>query len=165
MRKHQAANDAVRTMHPLDQDVHRLATQAWADVLAIGTKNGWRNAQALGARATGTIGLMMDCDTTGSSPTSRWSSSRSSSAAGRCRSSTRQLPAGAAKLGYARRPSRRSSSTSPSTATSSTHPAFDPEHYEVFDCAMGERAIKPMGHVRMMAACPAVPVRARSPRR
>ncbi len=62
------------------------------------------------------------------------------------------VPRALQNLGYCRADSRRSSSTSPTTATSSTLPACSPEHYEVFDCAMGERAISPMGHVRMMAA-------------
>ena len=62
-------------------------------------------------------------------------------------------PAGAAP-GWAtpRRPSRRSSSTSPSNGHVIDAPGLRQEHYEVFDCAMGERAIAPMGHVRMMAA-------------
>src|SRR3954452_9437911 len=68
MRKHQAANDAVR---PVDADAARVlhyATKAWADNLAFGEKNGWRNSQASVIAPTGTIGLMMNCDTTGLEP-------------------------------------------------------------------------------------------------
>ena len=68
MRKHAAANDDVR---PVDADAARVlhvATKAWQDCLAIGEKNGWRNAQASVLAPTGTIGLMMDCDTTGIEP-------------------------------------------------------------------------------------------------
>ncbi len=68
MRKHAAANDAVRTLHTMDKDVHREATKAWEQVLSIGAKNGWRNAQASVLAPTGTIGFMMDCDTTGIEP-------------------------------------------------------------------------------------------------
>ncbi|MTB14237.1 MAG: vitamin B12-dependent ribonucleotide reductase, partial [Actinobacteria bacterium] len=68
MRKHAAANDASRAVTTLDKDVHREATKAWADCLKIGEKNGWRNAQASVLAPTGTIGLMMDCDTTGIEP-------------------------------------------------------------------------------------------------
>ncbi len=46
MRKHAAANDAIRTMHEIDKDVQKHATAAWEGVLKIGAKNGWRNAQA-----------------------------------------------------------------------------------------------------------------------
>ncbi|MBV9291759.1 MAG: vitamin B12-dependent ribonucleotide reductase, partial [Frankiales bacterium] len=68
MRKHAAANDAVR---PVDADAARVlhfATKAWQEGNAIGEKNGWRNSQASVIAPTGTIGLMMDCDTTGLEP-------------------------------------------------------------------------------------------------
>ena len=68
MRKHAAATDAVRTVTSLDGDVLRLARQAWEDGNKIGAKNGWRNAQASVLAPTGTIGFMMDCDTTGIEP-------------------------------------------------------------------------------------------------
>src|SRR4051812_6200768 len=68
MRKHQAANDEIRTLDAMDRSIHQLATKAWADVVSIGDKNGYRNAQASVLAPTGTIGLMMDCDTTGVEP-------------------------------------------------------------------------------------------------
>src|SRR4051794_3719407 len=68
MRKHQAANDVVRTLHVADAEVHKLATKAWADTQKLGEKNGFRNAQASVLAPTGTIGFMMDCDTTGIEP-------------------------------------------------------------------------------------------------
>ncbi|HEY3006243.1 MAG TPA: LAGLIDADG family homing endonuclease, partial [Kribbellaceae bacterium] len=55
MRKHAAANDAIRTMHDIDKDVQKEATAAWADVLKIGAKNGWRNAQASVLAPTGCL--------------------------------------------------------------------------------------------------------------
>ena len=67
MRKHAAANDDVRAL-PATSSIHKLATIAWKDCLAIGERNGWRNAQASVLAPTGTIGLMMDCDTTGIEP-------------------------------------------------------------------------------------------------
>jgi len=79
----------------------------------------------------------------------RWSSSRHWSAAAQMRSSNQTVrPRALKNLGY--RPSRPSgsSSTSPTRQTCSALPACGLEHYEVFDCAMGERAISPMGHVR-----------------
>ena len=68
MRKHQAANDVVRTHHVVDARVHKLASQAWADVQSLGEQHGFRNAQASVLAPTGTIGFMMDCDTTGIEP-------------------------------------------------------------------------------------------------
>src|ERR1019366_10012804 len=68
MRKHQGANDALRTLDAMDGDIHALATKAWDDVIKLGEKNGFRNAQASLLAPTGTIGFMMDCDTTGIEP-------------------------------------------------------------------------------------------------
>src|SRR6476619_7243645 len=58
MRKHQAANDEIRTLDTLDRSIHQLATTAWADVVSIGEKNGYRNAQVSVLAPTGTIGFM-----------------------------------------------------------------------------------------------------------
>ena len=52
----------------MDRDDPPLATKAWADVVELGEKNGYRNAQASVLAPTGTIGFMMDCDTTGIEP-------------------------------------------------------------------------------------------------
>ena len=68
MRKHAAANDAIRTVTTMDKDIHRVATKAWDAVVKLGEKNGYRNAQASVLAPTGTIGFMMDCDTTGIEP-------------------------------------------------------------------------------------------------
>src|SRR4029078_10267728 len=68
MRKHAAANDAVRSIDEMDRSILALATKTWADCLSIGATNGWRNSQASVLAPTGTIGLMMDCDTTGIEP-------------------------------------------------------------------------------------------------
>ena len=68
MRKHQAANDSLRVFGSLDADVHKRATAAWDGVVKLGDSNGYRNAQASVLAPTGTIGFMMDCDTTGVEP-------------------------------------------------------------------------------------------------
>ncbi|MCU1668880.1 MAG: nrdJ, partial [Blastococcus sp.] len=68
MRKHSAANDAIRPVGADDADVLKAATAQWQECLEIGADNGWRNAQASVLAPTGTIGFMMDCDTTGIEP-------------------------------------------------------------------------------------------------
>src|SRR5690606_19436161 len=68
MRKHQAANDELRTLGAMDSGIHKAATKAWDDVVKLGEKHGFRNAQASLLAPTGTIGFMMDCDTTGIEP-------------------------------------------------------------------------------------------------
>ena len=67
MRKHAAANDEIKA-HRLATPIVREATKQWQQCLKIGEKNGYRNAQASLLAPTGTIGLMMDCDTTGIEP-------------------------------------------------------------------------------------------------
>src|SRR5688572_4068361 len=68
MRKHAAANDAIRGVDTMDRDIQRAAGKAWDACLKYGEKAGWRNAQASVLAPTGTIGFMMDCDTTGIEP-------------------------------------------------------------------------------------------------
>ncbi|NED86861.1 vitamin B12-dependent ribonucleotide reductase, partial [Streptomyces sp. SID11233] len=68
MKQHADANGVAVRMDDLDTPVWAAATEAWQDVLRIGEKNGFRNAQASVLAPTGTIGLAMSCDTTGVEP-------------------------------------------------------------------------------------------------
>jgi ribonucleoside-diphosphate reductase alpha chain len=86
MRKHAAATDAIRTVHPIDKDVQQHAAAAWDGVLKLGMKYGWRNAQASVLAPTGTIGFMMDCDTTGIEPDFSLVKFKKLVGGGRCRS-------------------------------------------------------------------------------
>jgi ribonucleoside-diphosphate reductase alpha chain len=153
MRKHQAANDAVRTVHPMDIDVHRLATQTWEEGLKIGAKHGWRNSQASVLAPTGTIGFMMDCDTTGIEPDFSLVKFKKLVGGGSMQIVNQTIPRALRKLGYAGETSEAIVEFIAEHGHVIDAPGLKPEHYEVFDCAMGERSIKPMGHVRMMAAC------------
>ena len=101
MRKHAAANDAVRTLTSLDKDVHRAATKAWADGNKIGEKNGWRNAQASVLAPTGTIGFMMDCDTTGIEPDFSLVKFKKLVGGGSMQIVNQTIPRALRKLGYA----------------------------------------------------------------
>ena len=152
MRKHQAANDSVRTLHAIDRDVHREATKAWADGLAIGKENGWRNAQASVLAPTGTIGFMMDCDTTGIEPDFSLVKFKKLVGGGSMQIVNQTVPRALTKLGYAAETIEAVVEYIAEHGHVVDAPGLKPEHYEVFDCAMGERSIKPMGHVRMMAA-------------
>ncbi|MBB3041456.1 vitamin B12-dependent ribonucleotide reductase [Nocardioides soli] len=152
MRKHQAANDTVRTLHIADSQVHKLATQAWADVIALGETNGFRNAQASVLAPTGTIGFMMDCDTTGIEPDFSLVKFKKLVGGGSMQIVNQTIPRALKKLGYV------DEQVEAIVAYIAEHghvidaPGLRTEHYEVFDTAMGARALKPMGHVRMMAA-------------
>lgn len=153
MRKHQAANDVVRVLHTEDGRVHKLATAAWADVIALGEKNGFRNAQASVLAPTGTIGFMMDCDTTGIEPDFSLVKFKKLVGGGSMQIVNQTIPRALEKMGY------QPEQVEAIVAYIGEHghvidaPGLKQEHYEVFDTAMGARALKPMGHVRMMAAC------------
>lgn len=152
MRKHLAANDDIRTMHAMDIAVQREATKQWADNLKIGEKNGWRNAQASVLAPTGTIGFMMDCDTTGIEPDFSLVKFKKLVGGGSMQVVNQTIPVALKKLGYTGETIEAIVEYISEKGHVIDAPGLKPEHYEVFDCAVGERAIKPMGHVRMMAA-------------
>ncbi|REF31537.1 vitamin B12-dependent ribonucleotide reductase [Calidifontibacter indicus] len=153
MRKHQAANDQVRTLGTMDADIHRAATKAWADVIELGEKNGYRNAQASVLAPTGTIGFMMDCDTTGIEPDFSLVKFKKLVGGGSMQIVNQTIPRALKKLGYQGEQIEAIVEHIANNGHVVDAPGLKTEHYEVFDCAMGERAISPMGHVRMMAAC------------
>ncbi|MGA8847230.1 MAG: vitamin B12-dependent ribonucleotide reductase, partial [Nocardioides sp.] len=153
MRKHQAANDTIRTLAIADSQVHKLATQAWADVQKLGAANGFRNAQASVLAPTGTIGFMMDCDTTGIEPDFSLVKFKKLVGGGSMQIVNQTIPRALKKMGY------QPEQVEAIVAHIAEHghvidaPGLRTEHYEVFDTAMGARALKAMGHVRMMGAC------------
>ena len=153
MRKHQAANDVVRTLGVHDDGVHKLATKAWAEVQKLGEKNGFRNAQASVLAPTGTIGFMMDCDTTGIEPDFSLVKFKKLVGGGSMQIVNQTIPRALKKLGYAEETIEAIVEFIAEKGHVIDAPGLRTEHYEIFDCAMGARALKPMGHVRMMAAC------------
>ncbi|MFC6067348.1 vitamin B12-dependent ribonucleotide reductase [Streptomyces ochraceiscleroticus] len=152
MKQHADANGAATRMDDLDTPVWAAATEAWQDVVRLGEKNGFRNAQASVLAPTGTIGLMMDCDTTGVEPDLALVKFKKLVGGGSMQIVNNTVPKALKRLGY------QPEQVEAIVAHIAEHgnvidaPALKAEHYEVFDCAMGERAISPMGHVRMMAA-------------
>ena len=153
MRKHAAANESVREVTTLDGDVTRLASKMWNEGNALGEVNGWRNAQASVLAPTGTIGFMMDCDTTGIEPDFSLVKFKKMVGGGSMQIVNQTVPRALRKLGYGEEIIEAIVSYISEHGHVIDAPGLKPEHYEVFDCAMGARAIEPMGHVRMMAAC------------
>ena len=149
MRKHAAANDNVRTITSLDGDVLKVANKAWEQCLKLGEKSGWRNAQASVLAPTGTIGFMMDCDTTGIEPDFSLVKFKKLVGGGSMQIVNQTIPQALRRLGY-------TDETNEAIIGSNGHvidaPGLKLEHYAVFDTAMGVRSITPLGHVRMMAA-------------
>jgi ribonucleoside-diphosphate reductase alpha chain len=152
MRKHAAANDLIRTYDHNDRAVKKAATKEWHDCLRIGKSNGWRNAQASVLAPTGTIGFMMDCDTTGIEPDFSLVKFKKLVGGGSMQIVNQTIPKALAALGYQHEQSEKIIEYISEHGHVVDAPGLRPEHYEVFDCAMGERAISPMGHIRMMAA-------------
>ncbi|TDQ48207.1 vitamin B12-dependent ribonucleotide reductase [Actinorugispora endophytica] len=152
MRKHAAANDDLRVVGAMEKPIHQAATRAWQEGLGIGEKNGWRNAQASLLAPTGTIGFMMDCDTTGIEPDFSLVKFKKLVGGGSMQIVNQGVPRALRNLGY------HDEQVEAIVEYVSEHghvvdaPGLKSEHYEVFDCAMGKRYIKPMGHVEMMAA-------------
>ncbi|MFX4294584.1 vitamin B12-dependent ribonucleotide reductase [Streptomyces bohaiensis] len=152
MAQHADANGTAPRGDDLDTPVWAAATEAWADVLRLGEEHGFRNAQASVLAPTGTIGLMMDCDTTGVEPDLALVKFKKLVGGGSMQIVNNTVPKALKRLGY------QDEQVEAIVAHIADHgnvvdaPGLKPEHYEVFDCAMGERSISPMGHVRMMAA-------------
>ncbi|AUS77829.1 ribonucleoside-diphosphate reductase, adenosylcobalamin-dependent [Actinoalloteichus sp. AHMU CJ021] len=152
MRKHAAANDLIRTHNQNDSAIQARATTAWQRGLEVGARHGWRNAQASVLAPTGTIGLMMDCDTTGIEPDLALVKFKKLVGGGSMQIVNQTVPRALRALGYQQEQSEAIVEYIAEHGHVVDAPGLRPEHYEVFDCAMGERAIAPMGHVRMMAA-------------
>ena len=152
MRKHQAASEALKSSTSLDGDVLKLATAAWQEGNKIGEKNGWRNAQASVLAPTGTIGFMMDCDTTGIEPDFSLVKFKKLVGGGSMQIVNQTIPRALNRLGYTEETIEAIIDYISNNGHVVDAPGLKTEHYAIFDTAMGERAITPMGHVRMMAA-------------
>jgi len=152
MRKHAAANDQIRTYDRRDASVHKVATREWQAGLEVGARNGWRNAQASVLAPTGTIGLMMDCDTTGIEPDLALVKFKKLVGGGSMQIVNQTVGGALKSLGYQDEQIEAIVEYVAEHGHVVDAPGLRLEHYEVFDCAMGERSIRPMGHVRMMAA-------------
>ncbi|RSM78377.1 vitamin B12-dependent ribonucleotide reductase [Amycolatopsis sp. WAC 01375] len=152
MRKHAAANELVRTYHANDAAVRALATQEWKRGIELGEAGGWRNAQASVLAPTGTIGFMMDCDTTGIEPDFSLVKFKKLVGGGSMQIVNQTVPRALSALGYQGEQIEAIVEYIAQHGHVVDAPGLRQEHYEVFDCAVGERSIAPMGHVRMMAA-------------
>ncbi|MFG3015737.1 vitamin B12-dependent ribonucleotide reductase [Streptomyces cinerochromogenes] len=152
MKQHADANGTAVRMDDLDTPVWAAATEAWQDVVRLGEKNGFRNSQASVLAPTGTIGLAMSCDTTGVEPDLALVKFKKLVGGGSMQIVNGTVPQALRRLGYQEEQIEAIVAHIAEHGNVIDAPGLKHEHYEVFDCAMGERAISPMGHVRMMAA-------------
>ena len=136
----------------MPDDLLSAARQAWDDALDKGEVSGYRNAQATVLAPTGTISFMMDCDTTGVEPDFSLVKSKKLVGGGEITIVNKTVPMALDKLGYAPSESEEVVAFIDERNTIVGAPYVKSEHYPVFDCAIGERAIHYMGHVKMMGA-------------
>jgi len=150
--KHATASAAIRPLGGIDTPILEAANKAWQQCMPLGEAHGYRNAQASLLAPTGTIGLMMDCDTTGVEPDLALVKFKKLVGGGSMKIVNQTVPRALKNLGYQPEQAEAIIEFIAEHGHVIDAPVLRPEHYEVFDCAMGERAISPMGHVRMMAA-------------
>jgi ribonucleoside-diphosphate reductase alpha chain len=132
------------------------AKETWDDCLASGVKHGYRNAQVTVLAPTGTIGFMMDCDTTGVEPDLALVKYKKLVGGGLIKIVNNVVPTALLKLGYSEEQAAEIVNYIDRQSTIEGAPHLKPEHLPVFDCSLkpanGKRAIPYMGHVRMLAA-------------
>ncbi|HUZ83330.1 MAG TPA: vitamin B12-dependent ribonucleotide reductase, partial [Gaiellales bacterium] len=151
IRKHRAAVANIDS-GLVPADMVNSARSAWDDALEIGTRNGYRNAQATVLAPTGTISFMMDCDTTGVEPDFSLVKSKRLVGGGDLTIVNQTVPIALSRLGYAPHQIDQIVAYVNEHNTVVGAPGFRGEHLTVFDVAVGDRAIHHTGHVRMMAA-------------
>jgi ribonucleoside-diphosphate reductase alpha chain len=149
---HRAAVGNIDDAHSVPDDLLRAARQAWDDALNLGEVSGYRNAQATVLAPTGTISFMMDCDTTGIEPDFSLVKSKKLVGGGEITIVNRGVQMALEKLGYAPTEAEEIVAYVDDHNSVVGAPYIKPEHYPVFDCAVGERAIHYTGHVKMMGA-------------
>jgi ribonucleoside-diphosphate reductase alpha chain len=151
IRKHRAAADDIDHEH-VPEAVLSSAKKAWDEAIHRGEEHGFRNAQATVLAPTGTIGLMMDCDTTGIEPDLALVKTKKLVGGGTMQIVNQTVPRALVRLGYTPEQAADIVDYIAEHNTVADAPHLKPEHEPVFDTAMGERTIHYMGHVKMMGA-------------
>ena len=155
MGKHREAAYAV-PMGGVSDEVVRSARTTWDEAVSLGEHHGYRNAQSSVIAPTGTIGLMMDCDTTGIEPDLALVKYKKLVGGGLLKIVNGTVPQALRKLGYNEDQVKEIVEYIDEHDTIEGAPHLQDQHLKVFDCAFkplkGARSIAPMGHVRMMSA-------------
>ena len=142
--------------HQIPQDLFHGAAECWDQALEMGRRNGYRNAQVTVIAPTGTIGFMMDCDTTGIEPDLALVKYKKLVGGGVIKIVNNTVPQALIKLGYTPAQAEQIVSHIDATGTIEGAPHLKPEHLACFDCsfrpANGTRSIHYMGHLKMMGA-------------
>ncbi|MDP9405679.1 MAG: vitamin B12-dependent ribonucleotide reductase [Actinomycetota bacterium] len=151
LRKHRASLTGIDA-ELAPANILAAAREAWDDAVTLADEHGVRNAQATVLAPTGTISFLLDADTTGIEPDLGLIKMKKMVGGGSMRIVNQTVPVALAKLGYQAEQIEAIVAYIDEHATAEGAPALRPEHLPVFDCAMGERSIAPLGHLKMMAA-------------
>ncbi|ATB26845.1 vitamin B12-dependent ribonucleotide reductase [Melittangium boletus] len=155
IRKHRKAAYNIPA-EGVSEDLFDAQKRAWDQALAFGTEHGFRNSQVTVLAPTGTIGFMMDCDTTGIEPDIALIKYKKLVGGGMLKIVNQTVPFALEKLGYRQTQSQDIITYLDKHETIEGAPHLKPEHLAVFDCAFkpakGQRSIHWMGHLRMMGA-------------
>jgi ribonucleoside-diphosphate reductase alpha chain len=155
IRMHRASVNGINKNN-VPTPIYEASKQCWDEALAHGEKNGYRNSQVTVLAPTGTIGFMMDCDTTGIEPDLALIKYKKLVGGGMIKIVNNTVPTALFKLGYNHDQADAIVSYIDATGTIEGAPHIKDEHLAVFDCsfkpAKGTRSIAYMGHLRMMAA-------------
>jgi ribonucleoside-diphosphate reductase alpha chain len=150
--KHRAAVGNIEHADSVPQDLLAACRTSWDEALDKGEVSGYRNAQATVLAPTGTISFMADADTTGVEPDFSLVKSKKLVGGGEITIVNKSVPMALEKLGHAPAETEEIVAYIDERNTVVGAPYLKSEHYPVFDCAVGERAIHYMGHVKMMGA-------------
>ena len=156
MGLHRAHVEMIEGKETVPTELLEAARHAWNDVCEMASEVGLRNAQATVLAPTGTIGFMMDCDTTGIEPDISLVKFKRLVGGGTLKYVNRTVPEALARLGYSGEAIGRICDHLDETGCIEGAPGLEPRHLPVFDCAFvpqgGTRSIHWRGHVKMMAA-------------
>jgi ribonucleoside-diphosphate reductase alpha chain len=152
MRKHLGAAYSIDDELCADSELLAAARRACDEAVDVGVRNGYRNAQATVLAPTGTISFLMDCDTTGIEPDFSLVKFKELVGGGQMTIVNRTVPLALETLGYAPEQIEAIEAHLAAEGTVAGAPGLAEEHLPVFDVAVGQRAISPMGHIKMMAA-------------
>ena len=154
--KHRKAAKSI-PKNGVPKDMMATTKKVWDECYALGQKHGYRNGQVTVLAPTGTIGFMMDCDTTGVEPDIALIKYKKLVGGGMLKIVNQTVPHALVELGYSPTEQAAIGAYLETHETIEGAPFLKEEHLAIFDCAFkprnGVRTIEPMGHVKMMGAC------------
>jgi ribonucleoside-diphosphate reductase alpha chain len=152
MRMHRDSSHVIPDSSVVDTELLEAARRSWDEAVELGERFGYRNAQATVLAPTGTISFLMDCDTTGIEPDFSLVKFKELVGGGQMTIANQTIPLALETLGYNEADIDQITAYVTENGTIIGAPGLRDEDLEIFDVAVGERAISPQGHIKMMGA-------------